>query len=95
VQPIDAVDHMPEEGWLSEFVEVDIAKLGDAHTVECLGKAGERDVVPGDFNPVALDFACIERQPASTVQSDLEKTTPGYVRFGEGWKKCHISSYRV
>ena len=41
---------------------MDVAELRDAETVKGLGKAGKEDVAMRDLDPMALDFACIERE---------------------------------
>ena len=62
VQAVDAADCVAEEEWLSVFVEMDVAQLRDAKSVECGGKAAKRDTRRCEtVDPVALDFAGVER----------------------------------
>ena len=64
VHPVDAVDCVTEEEWLSEFVHVNVAELRDAEAVKGLRKTGDEHVAVRDFDPVPLDFAAIERETA-------------------------------
>ena len=48
---------MTKEEWLSEFVEVNVADLGDAHAVKGGRKAAQEKIALCDLDPVALDFA--------------------------------------
>ena len=56
-QSVDLVDDMLDEEGLGEFVEVDVADLGDAVAAEGVGKVGDVDGEVDDFELVACDRA--------------------------------------
>ena len=83
---------MAEEEWLSEFVHVDVAELGDAHAVKGGRKSGQIDVVLCYLDPVPLDLARIKRQTSSAVQACREEAAAAEESLGGGERKSHALS---
>ena len=54
---VDALDHVAKKERLREFVHVNVAELHDAHAVECVREAGQKEVAARYLNPVTFDLA--------------------------------------
>ncbi len=73
---IDLLDRMPQQKWLSKFVEVDIAQLGDSHSIESSGQRLKTNFERLDFDPMALDLSRIKSQARAPAKSCREEAAP-------------------
>jgi len=94
-QAVDVVNDLTDKERLSEFVHVDIADLRDAEAVKGRGKAGNNHVALGDFDPMPLEFARIERETARSACACLEEAASRDLRFSRGAGHGHIPWYRI
>ena len=76
-QSVDMMDDAFEEGRFGVLIEVDVADLDDAVTVEGIGQIGDRDGTLDDVYFVARDLAGVERQPRGCNARADEEVTPG------------------
>jgi hypothetical protein len=89
-QTVDVVDGVAEQERLSKFVQVDIAELRHAKTVEGGGKAGEKYVAARDLDSMLLDLARIKRQASAGTRTCSEEAAPRDVQIGESFQQCSI-----
>jgi hypothetical protein len=54
---VDMANGVVKKEWLGEFVEVNVADLGDLQAIEMVRKPGDEDIAARDFKPVAFEFA--------------------------------------
>jgi hypothetical protein len=73
IEAVDPVDDFADKERLSEFVQMDVADLHDAETVEGLRKTREKDVAGRDFDEMALDFTGIEGETAESARASDEE----------------------